>query len=165
MTDLTESVLGSLQLRSDLAKSEIVSFVRQRLLQADPSSQVEATGYFNHSYFPDLVASWRGPDGLKSRPFYLRLRLESNEVREDVDRLGVDSPAIIGLLPTEDQSVSETARPSQAPTTLVAEGSALDEVAELGESSGFGAMVPSAFVRAGRGYLDEGGGGRSAGSG
>lgn len=156
MPDLEATVRGSLELHSDLARDSIVQAVAQRLGHADPLATFERTGYFNHSYLPDLIATWSSGDGRRARPYYLRLDLTQSQVQDDVERLGRDAPAFIGLLPTEGPSEPDSHLENLG-STMVAEGSALDELASVPADDAFAARVPPAVVRAGRGHLEDNG--------
>lgn len=155
MTTFDERIAAAFsQLPAD-AITQLKAAVMDELLAADKSLSIETTGYFNHSYLPDLVATWGSSSGREARPYYLRPRLSPDGLREDTERLGVDSPAIIGLIRSEaetDLIGREVAVTN--PTTLVVEGSAIGDLAAAIPDDDFAALVPVAVVRAGRGYLD-----------
>lgn len=158
MSELESTVRASLELRPDVAQDRIVKAVEEQIVKADPSVRIDRTGYFNHTYIPDLIVTWLEPTGRQVRPYYLRLQLNERQTSEDVDRLGRDSPGIVGLLPGEvELDEGGAGALEENPTTLVAEGSALEDLASVSTDDGFAAMITPAVVRAGRGYLtDEG---------
>lgn len=158
MSDLEAAVRSALDLRPLDAQSAITAAVADQLRRTDPQMRIDDTGYFNHTYIPDLVVSWPGSDGRNVRPYYLRLQLDEQQSAEDVARLGGDSPAIIGLLPAADRpKAGRGAIVADSPTTLVAEASAIEDLEESRGGDAFAALIPPAVLRAGRGYLDEGG--------
>lgn len=155
MPSLEESVRGALELKSSQAQHVIVDAAITQLQSIDPTASFETTGYFNHSYLPDIVARWGQSKGSGSaRPYFLRFHLYADEVSEDVIALGDDHPAIVGLLPAHDDAHVDANLFVEHPTSMVIEGDALEGVAALAEEDAFAAMVPRALARSGRGYLD-----------
>lgn len=57
--------------------------VAQHMHSLDPAARPEITGYFNHSYVPDLVLRWGKGRDLFERPVFLRHSLRSSRASGD----------------------------------------------------------------------------------
>jgi hypothetical protein len=135
---------------------ELKDAVADEVAAIDPELTIKRTDYFNHTFVPDLVLSWSGGE----RPLFLRRRVLSSEVAEDVDRLGKRDPFFFGLddrVPTSPDEVEQVSGALQSNrSTLVTQPRAVDYFApQTPASSSLMGAVGSAMVRGGRGLITE----------
>lgn len=82
-------------------QSELIDGVKRAVTREvrrlDPGIKIERTEYFNHTYIPDLVATWMDKGSKKSRPIFLRGSLGSVLDSGDVTSLSDQDPVLIGL--------------------------------------------------------------------
>src|SRR5690606_22318839 len=108
--------------------------VAQELRSLDPTVTTDITGYFNHSYVPDLVMQWgKGRESFE-RPVFLRHSLRSSRASGDLadfDRNDVTA-FYLSLAPEEPEEetrrVRARAREHSESRVLVTTVSALDDL-------------------------------------
>jgi hypothetical protein len=85
MTPFEERVTAALDVASaQEAGIRIHEVVANEVRSLDPAAKVELTGYFNHSYVPDLVVTWGGGRQPETRPVFLRHSLRSSRAAGDL---------------------------------------------------------------------------------
>lgn len=134
----------------------VKSIVSSEISGLDSSMEIEFTGYFNHTYMPDMVISWKGSDD--SRPLYIRNRINSDVTAAEIRGLGSKEPVVLSLA-TADSDTAETVRASMGRIKhgLVTDVASVNSIASK-EAAGSGSpimeVVRSSLLRIGRGILD-----------
>ncbi|MFF0525338.1 hypothetical protein ACFYTC_42150 [Actinomadura nitritigenes] len=123
----------------------------------DSSVVIKSTEYFNHSYSPDLVASWPHDPTVPARYIYLRATSEPRYLLEDIDLISDHHPIVFALDMPEEALVdhsTEIRQRSERSDTLIANPSGVEQF--IGErSSRFLNLVSTAVTQGGRGLIDE----------
>ncbi|MFF8700958.1 hypothetical protein ACF067_18055 [Streptomyces albidoflavus] len=117
----------------------VKELVGRHLGRMNPAVEVVTTGFFNHSYAPDLVLRWPDSSGTPDRHIYLRTTSDPGELREDMARLSSKNrPVLLSL------GQFHTPGPASALQAVAAERQSL-----ILDAPAFGALLPeSAGVRA-----------------
>jgi hypothetical protein len=133
----------------------VLKVIADEISTADPAVSVDPTGYFNHSYRPDFIARWGSGSAEETRPYYVRMSLDRDELREDMQRLSDLGAAFVDLFPRSGETESDpVVEAATASGTLVASAQALEELAEVSSEEGFARLIPPAIVRNGKGLID-----------
>jgi hypothetical protein len=128
--------------------------VANELRQLDRRLQIKSTGYFTHSYIPDLVAEWRDKGTQFERDVYLRFHLDTPDVEADARALARHKPIFIALARDGVTGSAELTR--GAANTLLTQAVALEKFTTPETTSDtLGRIVSSCIVRGGRGLLLE----------
>ncbi|MGW7535070.1 hypothetical protein [Amycolatopsis sp. NPDC054798] len=140
--------------------------VAQQMISLDPTAKPEITGYFNHSYMPDLVIQWGKGKGkgreVFERPVFLRHSLRSSRASGDLanfDRNDLTA-FYLSLAPeepeAETQQIQARARERRASRVLVTTVPALGDLVPItGRPDPVLGLVRSSIVRSARGALVE----------
>jgi PHD/YefM family antitoxin component YafN of YafNO toxin-antitoxin module len=125
----------------------------------DPSARIKLTDYFNHSFVPDLVLSWRDAGREWERNVYLRSTIESAVAGRDVSALGKQGPMLLALRSGNNaQAVAEVAQQMEGDSeVLVTTAPALDRIADTNAgqaASPLRDLVRANVVKGGRGLID-----------
>jgi len=125
----------------------------------DSRVQIHSTDYFNHSFTPDLVLSWRtGREA--ERYVYMRSASDQEALTEDVLKLGEQKPIVLGLTPLyREAGEHDTAgialdRLARDRDTLVTDAAALGSVTEAKRDQPITSLFSTALAQAGRGLVD-----------
>lgn len=154
---------------------DLISGVKNVLIQEisalDPVVQIENTGYFNHTYIPDLVLSWGEGSRKQMRDVFLRFSLRAAMLGRDVQALAQGSPVLLALREAGESGEISTMRQEieEAGEVLVTDVPALDEFKDAGNSRSAGLravsetessassplldLVRTSVMRGGRGLL------------
>ena len=111
MSTFSEQVSAALD-TSDAQEAghRVHQVVAQELRNLDPTATTEITGYFNHSYVPDLVMQWgKGRDAFE-RPVFLRHSLRSSRASGALTDFDRKDRAAFYLSLALDEPEAETAR-------------------------------------------------------
>ncbi|WP_169583353.1 MULTISPECIES: hypothetical protein [Microbacterium] len=135
--------------------------VADEMRRLDPSVKIEKTDYFNHSYVPDMVATWREDGKKRERRIFIRGSLRAVVAAEDIDALADQEPLILGL---EDEKKRTWSRlrdqmPKQSRTLATEITATAQIVAPAGsptDATQLSGLVRANIVRGGRGVLDDG---------
>jgi hypothetical protein len=146
----------------DGVKSAVIAEVEN----LDPSATIKKTDYFNHSFAPDFVLSWKtGARREETRDLYLRFSLKSSRAAHDFDFLGEDGPIFLSFDSEndDDELSTEVARDLiRAPRSLCTNAPALDRISGGNSASAESVTSPAAplrnlfrrnVVRGGRGLI------------
>jgi hypothetical protein len=134
--------------------------VANELHRLDSSLKIQNTSYFNHSYIPDLVASWREGGKLHERRVFIRGSLSTMVASDDVEALSDQNPLLISLGDEQGQILKKLrAQLPEATRTLATEVSATARISStesgaIAESQLSG-LVRANIVRDGRGLLTD----------
>lgn len=156
MTDTQEAINVAL---SHSEPRDVIEGVKAAI--ADELSEVSrrfvvrTTNYFNHGFFPDLVAWWGSKDSDR-REIFLRFDVADTHVAEDIARLGREDPLFFSLKPRPNEELPDAVSTAiqEQPTTLVATIPGVDAITGTKEET-FSRMIAEAVVQGGRGYMDE----------
>lgn len=132
--------------------------VIKEVKRLDPGIKIERTNYFNHTYNPDLVATWSDQGTRRSRPIFLRGSLASVLKSADVTNLADRDPVLIGLSDDTKPVLSKLRR--QLPKSNGALATQVSSVAQIVGARGsehndvhLSDLVRANLVRGGRGVL------------
>lgn len=136
--------------------------VAQQLLSLDPTAQTDITGYFNHSYVPDLVIHWgKGRDAFE-RPVFLRHSLRSSRASGDLANFDRNDLTAFYLSLAPEEPEEETrqlrarAREHRESRVLVTTVPALDDLAPTTQiPDPVLGLVRSSIVRSAKGAIVE----------
>jgi hypothetical protein len=138
--------------------------VSSELRALDPAMVITETDYFNHSFAPDLVASWPSDPTTPDRFIYLKVSSQLDFLLNDVTLVKDQRPIVFGLSPTPSGNVSvarEIRETAQRSDTLVTDADGLEELIE-GNNSRFVKLASNAVAQGGRGVVDQAGGAQAA---
>ncbi|WP_460306084.1 hypothetical protein [Actinocorallia aurea] len=130
--------------------------ITDELKALDSRISIKQTEYFNHSFVPDLVASWPHDPTVSERYVYLRIASRSDYLLEDIGLVADHRPimfALGGLEPGFGDRSEEINHISAETNTLVADPAGVESL--IGDrSSEFLALVSTAVTQGGRGAID-----------
>jgi hypothetical protein len=137
--------------------------VADEMRSLDPTAKTEVTGYFNHSYVPDLVISWGKGKQLVQRPVFLRHSLRSSRASGDLANFDRNDLTAFYLSLAPDDPREETelvrARASERREShvLVTTVPALDDLAPTSDDAPDPVLglVRSSIVRSAKGAIVE----------
>lgn len=159
-------VLEAVRVARGHARSEdVIDGVKQaiadELLRLDPGVKIEMTEYFNHSYVPDLVASWREDGKSAQRRVFIRGSMRAVMAAGEVPALDDQAPLLLGLEEEKAktwrrvrQSMAKKSRTLATEITATAQFSTLSPVGGP-ESGQLTRLVRANIIRGGRGVLDD----------
>lgn len=148
---LVDSVRAHLEAPSWEGSAEgTVAVVASVLGRMDRSVVVESTGYFNHTFIPDLILRWEKRS--KERRVFLRLDAGRQNLLSALDSRAVDESVIVGLEdPPEEEWGDELGDLAASRETMVVD---LPGVSGLQPQGGdFDDVVPSSMLRGGLGTV------------
>jgi hypothetical protein len=164
-TGLAAAVAGAEDLRPSDAIEAIKDAVIREIQALDPEAEPRKTIFFNHSFAPDLVLTWKatGPDVV--REVYLRpdlgYLLRTQELPRIAELLEAkqEPPVVLALATTrEPRLLAGLAEASaQVPELLVTESAALDDMVEAADAtpSPLRDLWRRNVIRGGRGVILE----------
>jgi hypothetical protein len=137
----------------------VKSAVVREIELIDPSARIKLTEYFNHSFVPDLVLSWRDAGRDWERNVYLRSTIESAVAGRDVTALGKQGPMLLALRSGDNaQAVAEVAQQMEGDSeVMVTTAPALDRIAQPNDgklASPLRDLVRANVMKGGRGLID-----------
>jgi hypothetical protein len=133
----------------------VKSVVSAELSALDSGMCIRWTDYFNHSFVPDLVATWPKSDR-PDRYIYLKFNHELGHLFDDLSLVVDKQPIVFGLTATPRGNGDGTvriARKSQDTDTLVTDAAGIETVLDA-RSNDFLRLVAGAVAHGGRGLLD-----------
>ena len=149
---------------------DVKEVVERQLGELSPDARVVRTGYFNHTYMPDLVLEW-GDRARDSRPIFIRNHIDEASAAAELGSLSHSEGVVVPLDPIEPTSgendaVAETGEltvrasaSERAPRLLVADSTGLAQMShELDEArskSPLLSLVGRNLLRGGRGVLTD----------
>lgn len=136
--------------------------VAKEMSSLDPTATTEVTGYFNHSYVPDLVMHWGKGREAVERPVFLRHSLRSSRASGDFENFDRNDVTAFYLSLAQDEPVEDTQRvrarasERQESRVLVTTVPALDDLAVTGGGPDpVLGLVRSSIVRSAKGAIVE----------
>lgn len=137
MTTFSEQVSAALDTHDALeAGPRVHKVVVDEIKALDPSVKAVDTGYFNHSFVPDLMIEWNEAGKKLERPVYLRHSLRSSRAAGDLEDLTRTDKSSLFLSLALDEPEKETNRARRAvrrnteSRTLITTVPALDELVQ-----------------------------------
>jgi type I restriction enzyme R subunit len=131
--------------------------VIEHLAGLDDQMLVRKTEHFNHSFFPDLVASWPHDHSVSERKIFLRLASNFEYLIEDIEIIGDSGPIVfnLGLTPGDVDEALTDLLDARSVTcgTLVMDSRGVDRLL-ANQSSELLRLVSVALMRGGRGLVD-----------
>lgn len=144
------------------AGHRVHEFVAHEMRSLDPTARTEITGYFNHSFVPDLVMRWGNGRDAAERAVFLRHSLRSSRASGDLanfDRNDLTSVylSLAADEPEEDtQQVRAHANERRESRVLVTTVPALDELTPATQTPDpVLGLVRSSIVRSAKGAIIE----------
>lgn len=150
---------------TDVIEATKAAVIRE-LKSLDPSAGIKSTEYFNHSFAPDLIMTWK-TSGRKNeeRPIFLRGSIETAIIGKDLTALSHEDPVILSLnqrsateVLGEDRKLRKrVARQAESsPYGLLTDASAMSLLTSNDNSSAapLEELVRRSFVREARGVVD-----------
>ncbi|MEU4801196.1 hypothetical protein [Actinosynnema sp. NPDC023587] len=111
---------------------DVKSAVIAEIENLDPAVQIKKTDYFNHSFAPDLVLTWKtAARKEETRELYVRYSLGSSQAAGDVDILGKGGPIFFSLNSSnDDEEFAGSIREElmRAPRSLFTNAPAIDRI-------------------------------------
>ncbi|MGN6253713.1 MAG: hypothetical protein ACTHO8_01855 [Solirubrobacterales bacterium] len=157
---LAETIHDALCIKApDESQQRIQEAVARRLDELSPGAAIKRTGYFNHSWVPDLVVKWReGAD----RPVYLRLDVKDPSFDEDLGYLAEERPFFLDLVDGapetsnghQDFDLGQALAKGGREQVLVSEVTAVDRLESTIEQEVEAKKATRQVVVGGRGLLD-----------
>jgi hypothetical protein len=160
-TELTRLVTS--RILHDLSPRDTITQIKAAAIRQfaalDSRMKIHSTEYFNHSFAPDLVLTWRTSRETE-RYVYMRSASDHEDLAADVLRLGGQKPIVLGLNPVyreigdhEKVGISLN-RLAQDRDTLVTDASALASVVRAKLNKPITSLFSTALAQAGRGLVD-----------
>ena len=157
---LAETIHDALGVKApEESQQRIQEAVARRIDELSPGAAIKRTGYFNHSWVPDLVVKWReGED----RPVYLRLDVRDPSFDEDLGYLAEERPFFLDLIDghsaapdsERDFDLSKALAQKGRDSVLVSEVTAVDHLESKVEKDAEAKKATREVVVGGRGLLD-----------
>ncbi|MFG1716317.1 hypothetical protein [Micromonospora sp. NBRC 110037] len=146
----------SLEQPSDSVEGVKEAVIRE-LTTLDPRMVIRRTEYFNHSFIPDLVASWPGNARAGERYIYLKFNDEIDYLLDDMTLVKDSQPIIFGLSNTPREQNGSSAQDlfetSAQSNTLVTDAAGVETLIDRGNSR-FLDLATSTLTQGGRGLVD-----------
>lgn len=163
MSSFTERISAALDTTdAQEAGYRVHQVVAREMRTLDPTATTEITGYFNHSYVPDLVIQWGKGRQAFERPMFLRHSLRSSRASGDLANFERnDLPAFyLSLAPAEPeeetQQVRARADEHRESRVLVTTVPALDDLTPTAERTDpVLGLVRASIVRNAKGAVTE----------
>ncbi|MDE8670896.1 hypothetical protein PY310_20200 [Pseudarthrobacter sp. H3Y2-7] len=147
-------ILSALEIRSPQDSINAVKIAVIKELEAlDSSVSIHDTSYFNHTFAPDLVLSWREK---AERPVYLRFTDNLDELKDGMSKIDVLNPMFFGLtspLPGSDEAYVSLEKTAQDNHALVTDAEGIDTLIERRQSNAGVNLLSQALTRGGKGLL------------
>jgi hypothetical protein len=146
----------------DASVDTVHRIVINGLKELDPRVKPRQTGYFNHSWAPDMVVGWDAEPF--DRELFLRFDVANDDFAREVTLIGSDAPIFLGLAPevmpepdtprTREvaQEITDAAREYN---TLVTDVTAVEVFANEVTARRDAHAATRAIVRGGQGVVDD----------
>lgn len=159
---LTSAVADALTIVAPAAsQDQVKDIVARRLDELSPGATIKKTGYFNHSWIPDLVVGWRNE---KDRPVFLRFDVQDSSFGQDLEYLASDRPFFLDLINGKETKsddgdaefdLSAALSREGRDEVLVSEVSAIDRFESGVQKRGDTNRATRQVVVGGRGLIDQ----------
>ena len=158
---LVETIHDALGIQApEESQQRIQEAVARRLDELSPGAAIKRTGYFNHSWVPDLVVKWREKE---DRPVYLRLDVRDPSFDEDLGYLAEERPFFLDLVDRAPENangdhsfdLTKALAKGGRDHVLVSEVTAVDRMENGVEKEADAKKATRQVVVGGRGLLDD----------
>lgn len=135
--------------------------IADELRRLDESVKIEKTEYFNHTFVPDLIATWREDGKRRERRIFIRGSLRSVVAANDAALLADQEPVLLGIGdepagPTWSKLRTQIPLKSKALATEISATSQITGARDSSrESAQLSGLVRANLVRGGRGVLED----------
>jgi hypothetical protein len=126
--------------------------VASELRRLSPGTTISTTGYFNHSFVPDLVLGWDDSGMRQERDVFLRFSVSTEAFGDDLRLLSPRDPLFLGLSGVVDQSAEQRWDTNGA---LVTSAPAVQNLASAVGAEERTLDATRSLVRRGRGVIDD----------
>ncbi|SEE78857.1 hypothetical protein SAMN04489740_2543 [Arthrobacter alpinus] len=162
--DFQQEVLSALNNSSPQSViTGVETAVAEKLIELDERVDVVFTDYFNHSYMPDMVLTWKEGGKRKERPLFVRTDTDPAGIAADIHGLITRSPLIIAV---DEHSSGQVAREAiqveqkiKRVDLLITDTSSLQTLTPRGgnltNGYDFSKLVGQNFLSGGRGYIGQ----------
>lgn len=132
------------------------------LKELDPKAKPRQTGYFNHSWAPDMVVEWDAEPS--DRELFLRFDVANEDFAREVTLIGSDAPIFLGLdpeplvaqdMPRNREVAAEISSAARGTNTLVTDATAVEVLANEVTARRDAHAATRAIVRGGQGIVDD----------
>ncbi|MEU6115885.1 hypothetical protein ABZ840_15340 [Streptomyces sp. NPDC047117] len=137
----------------DAAIRDVKHVMAKELQSLDPKSEIKATDYFNHTFVPDFVLSWKDASERASRDVYLRLNVEGPFIERDLASLHEDSPAFISIGREIHSDPDAEAVTTEYEDCLLSSALALENISSERSRTPLTQMLKTSLLQGGKGYL------------
>ena len=128
----------------------VKTVVADELETLDSSASVRTTDYFNHTFAPDMVISWRDqPD----REVYLRLERQAEDLVASVQFIDRPRPLVLALGPEATEPERPHVLEELPPETMISSPDALDVLIARRQVDATGPMLANAVAQGGKGVI------------
>ncbi|MFC9156267.1 hypothetical protein ACFTT0_14965 [Streptomyces bauhiniae] len=130
--------------------------IGNQLRRLDPRAEVIPTGFFNHTYAPDMVIRWPQVARTPDRYVYLRTTANPAELHEDITRLqSKDRPMILSLGEIEASEAAADLQPTASEhQALLLDTPAFGELIPTRDTPSIPRLISSSVIEGGRGAFD-----------
>jgi DNA-binding NarL/FixJ family response regulator len=145
------------KLHAALARDEpttVHEIVANALHSFDPVVQITHTGFFTHTFVPDLVLHWASPEGRQARNLHLRFNILSPAFGDDLTILGDQSPIFLEMTGTG-LATGEWRAHNALTETLVLDAEAIECFAALARQHVSASEAVARLIRSGYGVIDQ----------
>ncbi|MFE2721437.1 hypothetical protein [Kitasatospora sp. NPDC059327] len=134
----------------------VKEIIGHQLRRMDPRAEVIATGFFNHTFAPDMVIRWPQATRTPDRHVYLRTTANPAELQDDIARLQTkDRPMIVSLGQLEASRAAADLQPSATEhQTLLLDTPAFGELVPTQDTPSVPRLISSSVIEGGHGALD-----------
>jgi hypothetical protein len=137
----------------EAAMRDIKHVVARELQSIDPKTEIKATDYFNHTFIPDFVLSWKSGDQRPCRDIYLRFNVDASLIARDLKSLHEESPAFISISNGSRYASDAESVVQQYDGCLLSSTSALESISQEDSRTPVTQMLKASLLQGGKGYL------------
>lgn len=152
-----DALHGALETPSRIDSAAAVhEVVRNALRRLDAGAEITTTGYFTHTFVPDLVVNWGPRDSRHERHVHLRFSVTAKAFEQDLELLGTDAPLFLGM--TDRRALDDAAwltDGDEPRSSLITQSAAIDELDRATQTESRARKATGILVRDGYGLLDE----------
>ncbi|MFF8030590.1 hypothetical protein [Streptomyces sp. NPDC016626] len=139
------------QASPEAAMRDIKHAVARELQSIDPKTEIKTTEYFNHTFIPDFVLTWKSGDQRPTRDIYLRFSVDAPLIARDLKSLHEESPAFISIGSHHTSNAESVMH--QYEDCLLSSASALESISREDSRTPVTQMLKASLLQGGKGYL------------
>ncbi|MEU8437295.1 hypothetical protein AB0F18_31240 [Streptomyces sp. NPDC029216] len=157
MNETSQAIMAALdETEQSQPFARVKEIVGHQLRRMDPRAEVITTGFFNHTYAPDMVIRWPQAARTTDRYVYLRTTANPAELREDITRLQTkDRPLILSLGELEATQATDALQPTASEhQALLLDTPAFGELTPAHDTPSVPRLISSSIIEGGRGAMN-----------